>query len=564
MMDISIPAFYPIKVSIILQTLLVSLLFLAIPARGADLVFKNGKIWTGNASTPWVELLAVSGDRIVYAGPESDFQIRSLSNPRIVDLHGRLLIPGFNDAHLHFSDGGFALIQLDLRDAKDRMDFTSRVAEYAGQLPHGTWITGGNWDHEAWPDKTYPDRTLIDSVTPSHPVMVNRLDGHLALANSAALKIAGIDENTPDPPGGFIERDPNTGYPTGILKDTAMDLVWEHIPPPSDSIRQKAIEAALKHAAKLGITSVQDMSSQMNLPFYQKLLREDRLTCRILAVLPIEDTTEPFLKMHVHRRFGDAMLRIGSVKTFVDGSMGAGSALFFEPYTDDPSTSGLAIYPQDKLIELISSAHQGNLQVIAHAIGDKANRLLLDAFEHVGARFGSTDQRHRIEHAQVVTEQDLPRFASLNVIASIQPAHCIDDMRWAEKRIGKDRCANAYMVRAFFDSGVSVAFGTDWPVASLDPLKGLYAAVTREYLDGGPEGGWFPAQKITLEQAVSAYTAGSAFAEHEELNKGTLEPGKLADLIVLDRDFFSRSSPEILRTRVDMTVVGGRVVYERE
>jgi predicted amidohydrolase YtcJ len=326
----------------------------------------------------------------------------------------------------------------------------------------------------------------------------------------------------------------------------------------------KAVQAALEYAAELGVTSVQDMSPAADFHLYQALLREGKLTCRILAVMPIETHTELLAKSGIEVHFGDAMLRIGSLKAFSDGSMGAGSALFFDAYSDDPSTSGLGIYSIEKLQSLVSGAHSKRLQIMTHAIGDKANRWVLDAYEAAIEQYGQFGLRHRIEHAQVVTPEDLPRFAHLGVIASIQPSHVIDDMRWAEKRIGKERCKNAYRCRSFFEAGAHVAFGTDWPVEDLNPMLGLYAATTREYPEGGPKGGWFPEEKIPVELAVRSYTWSPAYAEFEEQSKGTLETGKLADLIVLDRDLFSVAPKDILKTKVDMTVVGGKVVFERE
>ena len=532
-------------------------------SHGGDVVFINGKVWTVNEKKPEAEAVVVKGDRIVFVGNNRKASRWIGPETRVVDLTGRLLLPGFNDAHVHFSDGGFSLIQLKLRGAEDRQDFAGRIGVYVRDLPRGAWATGGNWDHEAWPDKRYPDRWLVDPFTKDHPILVNRLDGHVALANSRALQIARITKTTPDPVGGFIERDPKTGEPTGILKDTAMELVSKHIPATPDSVRLKAVTAALKHAAELGITSVQDMSAEHDYHLYQELLRTNRLSCRILAVMPIETHAERLFEQGVGVHSGDSMLRIGSIKNFADGSMGAGSALFFEPYTDEPSTSGLSIYPKDRLMALVENGHSKGLQVITHAIGDKANRWVLDAYEAAIRKTGPKGLRHRIEHAQVVLPEDLPRFAELGVIASIQPSHCIDDMRWAEKRIGKKRCAYAYMYKSFFDAGADVAFGTDWPVEPLTPMLGLYACVTREYPEGGPEGGWYPDQIITMKQAVRSYTLGSAFAQHEESDLGTIEPGKLADLIVLDKDIFSISPKEILETRVDLTMVGGRIVYQR-
>ena len=415
----------------------------------SDLAFINGKIWTGTSTQHEATAVVVSGEKIVFVGSDQDAKKWIDSSTKVIDLKGRLLLPGFNDAHVHFSDGGFSLIELNLRDAKTREEFAEKIKNYIQTISEGTWITGGNWDHESWPDQKYPDKWLIDPVSENTPILVNRLDGHVAVANSLALKIAKITKDTPDPEGGFIEKDPRTGEPTGILKDTAMGLVSKYIPAPPDSVRLKAIKAALQHSAELGITSVQDVSPISDYPFYEKLLGEEKLSCRINAVFPIENYTKEYQEKAVVVHSGTPMLRIGSLKCFSDGSMGAGSALFFEPYSDDPSTSGLGIYTKDKITELIVEAHKNNLQVYTHAIGDKANQWVLDAYEEAIKKYGKKDLRHRIEHAQVVTNEDLPRFSELNVIASIQPAHCIDDMRWAEKRIGKERSRNSYMFKSF-------------------------------------------------------------------------------------------------------------------
>ncbi len=528
-----------------------------------DLVLINGKVWTGTGEDPSLLVVAVKGSRIVFVGFNEDAGVWIKPETRVIDLKGRLLLPGINDAHVHFSDGGFSLIQLNLRDAADRKDFARKIGNYAKSLPPDAWITGGNWDHENWPNKKYPDRWLIDPVCQDIPVLVSRLDGHVAVANSLALKIAGITKDTRDPQGGFIGRDPESGEPTGILKDNAMNLVSKHIPDPPDSVRIMAVEAALSHTAELGITSVQDVSPVNDFFLYQKFLKAGKLTCRIMAVMPIESHTDRLRGTGVEYHFGDPMLRIGGVKCFSDGSMGAGSALFFEAYEDDPSTAGLGIYSKQKLIDLIEKAHKYNLQVYAHAIGDKANRWVLDAFESAIKKYGDNGLRHRIEHAQVVTVEDLTRFAELNVVASVQPFHCLDDMRWAEKRIGTERCKNIYVFKSFLDSGAAMAFGTDWPVAPLNPMLGIYAAVTREFQEGGPEGGWFPEQKISLQQALLAYTLGAAYAEHEENNKGTIEVGKLADMIVLDQNLFEIPPRDFLKTKVDLTIMDGRVVFER-
>ncbi|MBN1351780.1 amidohydrolase [candidate division KSB1 bacterium] len=530
-----------------------------------DVIVRQAKVWTGCAEVPWAQALAIKGEKILAIGDNSQISAMADANTRVIDAENRLVIPGFNDAHVHFRDGGFSLIEIKLRDARTAADFAERIKSEAEKLPPGTWITGGNWDHEAWEQKEFPTKELIDPFTKEHPVLVNRLDGHVALANSLALRLAGITKTTPDPQGGMILKDPLTGEPTGILRDAAMDAVYEVIPPKSKAQHREAIVAALRHAAEVGITSIQDNSSAIDLQIYQELLKEGKLTIRVNAWRSIEYRDE-LQAVGIQALFGSPSLRIGCLKVFSDGSMGAGSALFFEPYADEPATSGLAMYQEHDLQRIIREADAAGLQVATHAIGDKANHIVLDAYEKAmrenGSRESRFDPRHRIEHAQVVTTEDLPRFKELGVIASIQPSHCIDDMRWAEKRIGEKRCHDAYRFKSLLDAGANIAFGTDWPVEPLNPMLSIYAAVTREFPEGGPEGGWHPEEKLTLEQALSLYTRGSAYAEFAESIKGTLEPGKLADFVILSKDLFEISPREILETTVVMTVVGGKVIFE--
>jgi predicted amidohydrolase YtcJ len=503
----------------------------------------------------------VRDGRVLAVG--SDQEIAGLIGPatRVVELAGRLVVPGFNDAHVHFLSGGFGLLSVDLRDAKDEADMARRLGAYAKTLPGGTWIREGNWDHESWPSRALPTRASIDPVTPDHPVFVQRLDGHMALANSLALRLAGITRATPDPGGGEVVRDA-AGEPTGILKDNAQDLMGKAIPEPSREMNLRAARAALKEAARVGVTTIQDNSSIDALPTYQQLRDQGELTARIYAWRPI-DALPALVRAGVRTGLGDDWVRVGALKILSDGSMGAGTAAFFEPYADDPKTSGLLLYPVPELERLILEADGAGFQLAVHAIGDRANSLVLDAFQRAVAAHGPRDRRLRIEHAQVVRKADLDRYKRLGVIASIQPSHCIDDMRWAEKRIGRARAADAYNFRSFTAAGVPVAFGTDWFVEPLDPRLGLYAAVTRELPAGGPPGGWFPGEKIPLEDAIDLYTRGSAYSEFAEGVKGTLEPGRLADLVVFARDLFRVPPREILTTPVDLTVVGGRVVFER-
>jgi len=528
----------------------------------ADLILINGKIFTVEQDQPWANSCAIKDGKFIAVGEKRSMHTLKGKSTEVIDLEGRLVLPGFNDAHVHFSDGGFYLLGIDLRDAKDENEFVERIKNYADKLKKGEWILGGNWDHEAWPSKKHPTKKLIDEVTKDNPVFVQRLDGHIALANRLALNLAGITKDTSNPQGGEITKNPQTGEPTGILKDAAQSLVGAVIPSPSKEQLKQAIKIAIQHANSLGVTSIQDNSSAADLEVYQELLKDGELSLRINAWRAC-DFYKDFDTIGILPSFGNDMLRIGTMKVFVDGSMGAGTALFYEPYSDDPFTSGIPIYQEDQLYELIKAIDKADLQIAAHAIGDKANTWILNAFEKAFQENGKRDARHRIEHAQVVLPQDIKRYKELRIIASIQPSHCIDDMRWAEKRIG-DRVKHSYLFNSFVKEDVKIAFGTDWTVEPLNPMLGLYAAVTREFPEGGPEGGWFPDEKITLEHAIEFYTLGSAYAEFQEHKKGLIKVGKLADLVVLDKNLFEIEPKKILDTKVDLTILGGKVVFNRE
>ncbi|MDZ7265565.1 MAG: amidohydrolase [candidate division KSB1 bacterium] len=528
-----------------------------------SLALVNGKIWTVNAGQPWAEAVAILNDKILAVGTNDEIRSLLTAESRIIDLQGNFALPGFNDAHLHFADGSFALQCVKLRDAATEEEFVRRIAAYAQNISPGTWILRGNWNHENWPNQQLPTRALIDPVTPYHPVFVNRIDDHIALANSCALNLAGITRATPNPPGGEIKKDPATGEPTGILVDKAWDLMLRVIPPYSFEQTTAAILLGLAEAARYGVTSFQDNSSAMDFGVYQRLLKENKLTARVSVWRGI-DLLDDFIRSGIQANFGNDMLRIGTLKVYVDGSMGAGSALFYEAYEDDPSTCGLAILEEAPLHEVITRADAAGLQLAIHAIGDRANTLALDALEAAYHQNSAHLRRHRIEHCQVVTPEDMKRYRSLGVIASVQPSHCIDDMAWAEKRIGHDRCRYAYRVGSFLKHGIPMAFGTDWAVESLNPMLGLYAAVTREFITGGPEGGWFPQEKITIEQAIEAYTLGAAFAEFAEQKKGSLVPGKLADIVVLSNNLLAVPPREYLATEVLWTIMNGKVIYQKE
>jgi predicted amidohydrolase YtcJ len=531
----------------------------------ADLVIVNASVRTLDAKTPAAEAVAVYAGRIVAVGTSAE--VRALAGPktRVVDAGGALVMPGFNDAHVHFLSGGFQLSSVDLRDAATPQEFAERIRSFAEKLPKGRWITGGDWDHERWPGAPLPTKELIDAFTPDRPVFVNRLDGHMALANSYTLRLAGVTRDTPDPPGGQIVRDAKTGEPTGVLKDAAMSYVWKFAPASSFEEKLDAARAATAHAAAHGVTSVQDMSAGADVGVYQTLLERGELKTRVYAVSPLPDW-ERLGRVGVRRAFGGDMLRVGGLKAFSDGSLGSTTALFFEPYLDAPNTSGLPgdeMFPEGAMLKRVQGADAAGLQVMIHAIGDKANDSVLTIFEQVEKANGARDRRFRVEHAQHLRAQDIPRFARGRVVASMQPYHCIDDGRWAEKRIGRERAKGTYAFRSLLDAGVVLAFGSDWSVAPLDPVLGIYAAVTRRTLDGKHPGGWVPEQKITVEEAVRAFTVGSAYAEFAEHAKGTIAPGKLADLVILSEDIFKIDPAAIEKVRVRMTIVDGRVVFEK-
>src|SRR5438477_9156006 len=530
----------------------------------ADLVIINAKVHTMDRSQPIAEAVAVLGNRIVAVGSTKAIRDLAGTNTRVIDAKGQLVLPGFNDAHVHFMSGGFQLSSVDLRDANTPQEFAERIRDFAAKLPRGRWITGGDWDHERWPDAKLPAKELIDRYTPDTPVFVNRLDGHMALANSLALKLAGVTRETKDPPGGVIVRDPKTGEPTGILKDAAQSFVWKVIPAPSFEEKLAAARAATNHASSLGVTSVQDMSAGADVSVYQVLLDRGELKNRIYAVWPLP-RWERLARTGVRAHFGSAMLRTGGLKGFADGSLGSTTALFFEPYLDAPNTSGIPsgeMFPEGAMLERVRGADRAGLQVIIHAIGDRANDNILYIYERVEKEDGDRDRRFRIEHAQHLRPQDIPRFARDKVIASMQPYHAIDDGRWAEKRIGHERAKTTYAFRSLLDSGATLAFGTDWTVAPLDPMLSLYAAVTRRTLDGKNPNGWIPEQKISLEEAIRAYTIGSAYAEFQENEKGTIAPGRLGDIVILSRNIFQIDPNEIEKVKVVITIMDGRVVYE--
>ncbi len=540
-----------------------------------DLVLVHGKIWTENPRQPEAEAVAILGNRIVAVGTSAE--IAKLAGPatKVVDVAGRRVVPGFNDAHVHFASGGTSLASVQLGDAKSEAEFRQRIADYAGTQSKGAWIVEGEWDHERWSSARLPTHQLIDDVTDANPVFVSRLDGHEALANALAMKLAGVDKSTKDIPGGVIVRD-GEGNPTGIFKDAAQGLIERVIPPPSQQQITAAVEAAERYAAENGVTSVQDMiTTPDTLRVYQQLLHEGRLTVRIASRQLLPSWTR-FAGLGIEANLGNDTLRVGGLKAFADGSLGSTTAWLFAPYADAPNTSGIpsdSLSRPDEMYAEIRDADKAGLQIAIHAIGDRANNTILNFYERVekengpwpnSASANGLDRRFRIEHAQHLLASDIPRFASLHVIASMQPYQCIDDGRWAEKRIGPERLKTTHAYRSLLDAGAVLAFGSDWPVAPMVPLAGIYAAATRRTLDGKNPNGWIPEQKITVAEAVHAYTVAAAYAESQETIKGSIAPGKLADLVVLTEDIFHIDPVEIWNTKVDTTIFDGKIIYHRE
>jgi predicted amidohydrolase YtcJ len=545
-------------------------------ARGADIVLLNGKIWTGepmaipekNAPPArFVEAVAIADGRILATGTNAQIRAYTGNGTRLIDLHGKFAMPGFIDDHAHFMDGSFQLLEINLKHTKSEAEFVRLIGEKAKTLKPGQWLLGGNWDEEAWPDSKLPTRWMIDAVTPNNPVFIDRYDGHAVLANSLAMKLAGITKDTPVPKGGVIVRDPKTGEPTGVFKDEAENLVGRVVPEPSATEMEQALKTGLAEARRVGVTSVNDMNLSGNFPRQIQLLRraelEGWLTCRFYEITPIRQW-EKLAAAGISRGMGSGFLQLGAVKGFADGSLGSWTAWFFEPYADDSTHFGLPmpiLNPPSKMLAMAQEATKAGIQIAVHAIGDRANAEMLDIYQQVGGA-NPAAYRFRIEHAQHLRPQDIARFGKMGIIASMQPYHAIDDGRWAEKRIGHQRAATSYAWRSILDAGAPLAFGTDWPVAPLDPLLGIYAAVTRATLDGKHPGGWFPEQRLTLDEALRAYTQGSAYAEFAEQQKGTIAPGKFADVVVLSDDLFSIPAEKIGSVRVLTTIVGGEVVYE--
>ena len=532
------------------------------PATPADLILVSAKIWTGNAGNPEAEALAVKNGRIVVVGRNADVEMLKGPKTVVIEGQGRRVVPGFIDCHAHMTSGGFDLLAIDLRNSPSQAEFTREVAAWAKTKPAGQWLTDGTWDHTQWNPPVLPTKANLDPATGDRPTCIPRLDGHMMLCNSLALKLAGVTAGTTDPPGGVIVKDAK-GEPTGILKDSAMDLVYKVRPPRSKEEMTAAQLAAMANASKYGVTSVQDLPGDtLDLPVWSALRDAGRMTVRINS-RPLISHWEEVKKLQTSMK-NDDWLRVGGVKGFMDGSLGSGTAAMFEAFSDEPGNVGVfaeGAIPLSKMEDRVMAADKAGLQVEVHAIGDRANDEILNIYERVEKANGSRDRRFRVEHVQHLRASDIPRFAELGVIASMQPYHEADDARWADRRLGPERAKTSYAWRSLLDAKATVAFGSDWSVAPISPILGMAAAVTRRTIDGKNPGGWHPEQRITVEEALRAYTVSAAYAGFEEKSKGSLEVGKLADFVVLGADPFRVKPEEIEKIAVDATVVGGKTVY---
>ncbi|HEY4307261.1 MAG TPA: amidohydrolase [Gemmatimonadaceae bacterium] len=531
------------------------------PSGDPTLAVVNARVWTADKQRPWADALAIVKDRISAVGSSAEIKKLVTSATRVIDARGRMIVPGFIDSHLHFLWGGVGLASVQLRDAKTRDEFVRRIADFARTAEPGAWILQGDWDHEWW-GGGLPTREWIDAVTPNNPVWLSRLDHHMSLANSAALSIAGVTRDTADVDGGTIVRDAN-GEPTGILKDNAERLVNRVVPPLSEEGERRVMNAAMSYVASNGVTSVHHMGTWDDLAVFQRAHARGDLRTRIYAAVQI-GTWERLGGVVAEHGRGDDWLRIGALKGFVDGSLGSHTAAMLEPFSDAPNDLGLLVNSPDDMYAWTSGADRAGLNMIVHAIGDRAIRLQLDIFERVAGENGARDRRFRIEHAQHIAPADIPRFGQLGVIASVQPYHAIDDGRWAEKLIGAQRARTTYAFRSLLDAHARVAMGSDWPVAPATPLEGIYAAVTRRTLDDQKPDGWIPEQKVSVEEALRGYTMDAAYASFSEAETGSLVRGKLADFVMIDRDITRIDPAQIRDARIDLTVVGGTIAHERD
>ena len=527
----------------------------------ADKIYFNAKIWTGDSANAWADAIAIKGNEIVYVG--KDYQSFKGNNTEMVDLGGKLVTPGFIDNHTHFLSGGYNLSAVDLRKAKTPQEFISILKEFCGKQNDDRWILGGDWDHEAWGGEL-PSRSWIDSVSGNHPVFVNRYDGHMALANSKALELAGINKKSKVPAGGEMKKDIKGEY-TGVLKDEAMGLLYKVIPDPSEKELDEYLQAATQHAFQNGVTQVHDVASYggwIDLATYRRNYANKKLDLRLYSFVPL-GTWKKLDSFCKKEGKGDDLLRWGALKGFMDGSLGSTTAWFYRPYLDDPKTSGLNVTDTTDIRNWVLAADSAGLHIAVHAIGDRANDFILDVFEEAEKK-NSADHRFRIEHAQHLSQQAIPRFAQLKVIPSMQPYHAIDDGRWAYKRLDDARLKGTYAFKSLLDAKATLTFGSDWTVAPLKPLEGIYAAVTRRTLDAKNPNGWYPEQKISVEQALMCYTVNNAYAGFQENKSGMIKQGMLADLVVLDENILEIAPEKIKDVKVLRTIVNGKQVYLKQ
>jgi predicted amidohydrolase YtcJ len=520
-----------------------------------------GRIWTGDSTRPWADAVATRGDTILIVGTRGDVDRLRGPNSQLLDNGGALVAPGFMDNHVHLLSGGFQLSSVNLRDAKTPEEFTRRLKAYASERQPGEWIVGGDWDHENWPGAPLPRKEWLDSVTPNNPVFVSRLDGHMGVANGLALKAAGITRATKEIPGGLIVRDSKTGEPTGLLKDEAMGPVYGVMPAPSAAQQDAALARATEYALSKGVTAVAFVSAGWaEVAAVLRAHRDGSLGIRV-AIFPSFDGWRRVADSVAKNGPGDDWVRLAGVKGYMDGSLGSTTALFFEPYADDPSTTGLETTNRDSVAAWIGAADSAGLQVAIHAIGERANAVLLDIYDSVAKAHGPRDRRFRIEHAQHLRPAEVERIEAQGVIAAMHPFHIIDDGRWAGKRLGP-RVVNSYVFRSLLDRGAHLNFGSDWNVAPIDPILGIYAAVTRRTLDDKNPGGWIPEQKITLEEALKAYTSSNAYGVYAEGARGMIRPGFRADLVLLEKDLFAIPPEEIATVQIRATIAGGKIGYQ--
>src|SRR5262249_42053114 len=524
-------------------------------------LYRNGRIYTNDPSDPWAAAMLVRGEEIIAVGDEDELSALTETGTKVVDLEQHFVMPGFNDAHVHLGGAGKDWLAVRLFGAATVAELQKRLAAAVAEHKEGEWINGSGWDHTLGPEKTFPNRQQLDEVSPKNPVLLTHVSGHVAVANSLALKLAGISRDSASPPGGEIEKDGN-GEPTGMLKEgSAMRLVESKIPPATAEQRRRGIELALEDVAKNGVTSVQDNSAWEAFLTYRALKNDGKLTVRITEWLPFAAPLEQLEQMRRDGGTTDPWLRTGALKMVTDGALGSRTAAMLAPYSDDTKTTGILTMEPDKLTALAIERDRAGFQLNFHAIGDRANRVCLDAFEAAAKANGPRDRRDRIEHAQVVAPAGFSRFGRLQVIASMQPAHETTDMRWAEQRVGPERAKGAYAWATLRKYGVRMAFGTDYDVEPISPFRGLYACVTRELPDGGPQGGWEPQEKFSLADCIRAYTSGSAYGEFMEGKKGELKEGEFADFIVLSNDLTNVEPREYTKTKVLRTVVGGRALF---